>query len=65
MSNSTASNRIQLIEEVNQMENLIGPLNLEYISEENFYFTDGDNNRYFFKFEGRELEAKMIRRYLR
>jgi hypothetical protein len=63
--NKTAATRgtPQEIHDVREMEGLIGPIEFESEGDENIYFTDGYGKRYFFKYDGRERDAKRIRRY--
>lgn len=59
----TAASAPKEIHEVAEMEGLTGPIDFESEGEENIYFTDGYGKRYFFKYDGRERDAKRIRRY--
>lgn len=51
------------IDKVSDMEKLVGPITFEYQGGENLYFKDGRGKVWYFKYDGREAEAKKIRRY--
>lgn len=51
------------IDNPREMEKLVGPITFDSVGEENLYFRDGYDKLYFFKADGRDRDAKRIRRY--